>query len=182
MTYFKLFRDLHGPWSGPCAHSGGCHVGRVWPPLARPSSQWMIGIYWNIIHDEYIPVYFGHIHCGLNMDDIPVYFMMFIYIYCLWCLSHHKPHHKHILLQHTTLTAYSSALSILVHRSKHVQTRQGFLAPGSNPMLVMALANPSTDKKKPGWVIWVYSVALSQESDMACWKISYLVRCFFHEK
>ena len=104
MTYFKLFRDLHGPWSGPCAHSGGCHVGRVWPPLARPSSQWMIGIYWNIIHDEYIPVYFGHIHCGLNMDDIPVYFMMFIYIYIVYDVYH--------VTSHITSTYYCNTLHL----------------------------------------------------------------------
>ena len=111
MTYFKLFRDLHGPWSGPCAHSGGCHVGRVWPPLARPSSQWMIGIYWNIIHDEYIPVYFGHIHCGLNMDDIPVYFMMFIYILFMMFITSQATSQAHTIATHYTYSVFISAVN-----------------------------------------------------------------------
>ena len=60
----------------------------------------------------------------------------------------------HTIATHYTYSVLISAVKKKVHRSKHVQTRQRMRyrmvqAPGSNPMLVMALANPSTDLKKP---------------------------------
>ena len=154
---WPMVRPLHALWRLPVGRVRGHQAGQTLTIL-----QWMIWIYWKIL--EYHPwlVYSSIFRPHplwtkqLNMDDIPVYFMMFVYIniYCLWCLSRHKPHHKHILLQHSTLTAYSSALSILVQTCPNEATHEvqnatekhfallsgfsGFLAPGSNPMLVMA--------------------------------------------
>ena len=123
------------------------------------------------------------------MDDIPVYFMMFIYIYI------YIVYDVYHVTSHITSTYYCNTLhftSVFIsavntgaevqtcpNEATHCSQDSWPLAPipcWSWHWLIQALI-----WKKTGWVIWEYSVALGQESDMACWKISYLVRCFFHE-